>query len=113
LLAVSNFVLHDPLKALTDLLVFLIISELPILGQYFLTHWPLLSPLHGFFTLGLAMIAIGADILGNLNKPSASQASLGENIWRSVISSGIIVLVLGFLNIIVVRMPRSLRNSKH
>lgn len=77
-------------------------SELPILGQYFLTHWPLLSPLHGFFALGLAMIAIGADVLGNLNKPSASQASLGDNIWRLVISSGIILLVLGFVNIIAV-----------
>jgi len=82
--------------------VFLIISELPVLKQYFLTHWPVLSPSHGFVALGLAMIAIGIDILGDLNKPATSKTALGTSIWRSVIGSGIIVFVLGFINIGVV-----------
>jgi len=87
---------------LTLALVFLIISEIPLFRTYFLTHWPLLSPIHGFVTLGLAMLGIGANILGNLNKASASKEALGLNIWRSVVASGIVVFALGWVNILVV-----------
>ena len=83
----------------------MIISELTLFRKYFLTHWPLLSPTHGFVTLGLAMLVIGANILGNLNKPSASREALGPSIWRSVVASGILVFALGFVNIIVVSLP--------
>jgi len=50
------------------------------------------------------MLGIGANILGNLNKPSASKEALGTSIWRSVIASGIVTFALGFVNIIVVSL---------
>lgn len=46
------------------------------------------------------MLILGVDVLGNLNKPATTQAALGVPIWRIVISSGVIVLILGFLNIL-------------
>ena len=53
--------------------------------------------------LGFAMIFLGNSILGNLNKEATSQESLGMAFWRLVIASGIIVLVLGPINILAVR----------
>lgn len=52
--------------------------------------------------LGVAMISLGNSILGNLNKNATSQESLGLPFWRLVIASGIIVLVMGFVNILAV-----------
>ncbi|KAI9873348.1 MAG: hypothetical protein M1830_000512 [Pleopsidium flavum] len=80
--------------------IFLIISEFPIFRSYFIRNWPLLSPNSGFVTLGVAMIILGVSILGNLNKEATSQESLGLAFWRIVISSGIVVIVLGFINVI-------------
>jgi hypothetical protein len=45
------------------------------------------------------MIVLGNNILGNLNKEATSQKSLGLAFWRIVISSGIVVLVMGFVNV--------------
>lgn len=56
----------------------------------------------GFVTLGVFMIVVGVSILGNLNKEATSQESLGLPFWRIVISSGIIAVVLGVVNIVVV-----------
>jgi hypothetical protein len=63
----------------------------------------MLSNSHGFNFLGLAMIILGNNILGNLNKEATSQKSLGLPFWRIVIGSGIIVFALGFINVIAVR----------
>lgn len=82
--------------------MFLIVSELPIFKNYFARNWPLLSQSHGFVTLGVAMIVLGVNILGNLNKEATSQKSLGMAFWRIVIASGILVFVLGFFNIVAV-----------
>lgn len=82
--------------------VFLIVSELSLFRNWFASNWPLLSPTHGFVTLGIAMIILGLNILGNLNKAATSQQSLGLPFWRLVIASGILVLFLGFVNIVVV-----------
>jgi hypothetical protein len=70
---------------------------------YFARNWPTLSPSHGFVFLGFAMIILGINILGNLNKEATSEESLGLAFWRIVIGSGIIVFVIGFLNILAVR----------
>ena len=84
------------------LLVFLIVSELPFFRGYFSRNWPLLSMSSGFVTLGVFMIVVGVSILGNLNKEATSQESLGLPFWRIVISSGIVTVVLGVVNIVVV-----------
>lgn len=82
--------------------VFLVVSELPLFKSYFAKNWPLLSQSSGLVTLGVAMIVLGVSILGNLNKQATSQESLGTAFWRIVISAGILVSILGFLNIIAV-----------
>ncbi len=90
--------------------MFLLVSELSLFRPYFARSWPLLSPSHGFVTLALAMIVLGINMLGNLNKYPTSQASLGLAFWRIVIGSGIIIFILGFVNLIAVSadVPRSL-----
>jgi hypothetical protein len=82
--------------------VFLIVSELPIFRGYFSRNWPLFSQDAGFVTLGVTMVILGVSILGNLNKEATSQESLGLAFWRIVISSGIVVLVIGVVNIFAV-----------
>ena len=48
------------------------------------------------------MVLIGNGILGNLNKEATSQESLGLAFWRIVIASGIVVMVLGVVNLFAV-----------
>lgn len=55
--------------------------------------------------LGVTMILLGNAILGNLNKEATSQESLGLAFWRIVIASGIVVIVMGFVNIFSVTLP--------
>lgn len=50
--------------------------------------------------LGVAQILLGNGVLANLNKSNASQENLGMAFWRLIISSGIIVFVMGFVNIL-------------
>jgi len=78
------------------------VSECSLLKVYFARDWPLLSPVHGFNFLGVVMLVIGNNTLGNLNKEATSQASLGIAWWRLVIGSGIVVFILGFINILSV-----------
>jgi hypothetical protein len=82
--------------------VFLLVSEFSLFRAYFARNWPLLSPAHGFVTLALAMIVLGVNMLGNLNKPATSQESLGMAFWRIVIGSGIVIFILGFVNLVAV-----------
>ncbi|KAM0715260.1 hypothetical protein Q7P37_008758 [Cladosporium fusiforme] len=86
------------LTAITSM--FLLISELSIFRGFFARNWPLLSPTHGFVTLALAMLVLGINMLGNLNKEATSQESLGLAFWRIVIASGIIIFILGWLNLL-------------
>lgn len=89
--------------ALTFLTVFLLASELSLFRVFFARNWPLLGPSHGFVALALAMIVLGINMLGNLNKEATSQESLGLEFWRVVIASGILIFILGWLNLIAVR----------
>jgi hypothetical protein len=59
--------------------------------------------------LGLAMLFLGNSVLGNLNKEATSQKSLGMPFWRIVISAGIIVLVMGPVNILASYIFRDTR----
>ncbi|TKA63509.1 hypothetical protein B0A49_04536 [Cryomyces minteri] len=98
----SNFFFFDAVSHIITAIVgiFLIVSECSLFRSYFARNWPLLSPSHGFVTLGIAMIVLGLNILGNLNKDAVSQKDLGLAFWRIVIGSGIVVFILGFFNIL-------------
>ncbi|MCJ1298916.1 hypothetical protein MMC08_001707 [Hypocenomyce scalaris] len=98
---VSKFFFFDGVSHVitAGMSLFLIISELPLFRGYYARNWPLLSSSSGFVTLGSLMIIVGVGILGNLNKQATSEQSLGLAFWRIVISSGIVVVVLGVINI--------------
>lgn len=82
--------------------IFLTVSELSLFKSYFARYWPLLSPESGFVFLGMAMLILGFNILGNLNKAATSVENLGLPLWRIVIASGILSALLGLTNIIAV-----------
>lgn len=79
-------------------------TELPLFKTYFNRNWPLFGQQSGFVMLGIAMCLIGNSVLANLNKSTASQESIGLAFWRLVISSGIIVIIMGTINILAVRI---------
>lgn len=54
--------------------------------------------------LGFAMIFLGNSVLGNMNKEATSQESLGLPFWRIVIAAGIVILVMGPINILAVSL---------
>lgn len=82
--------------------IFLTVSELSLFKSYFARYWPLLSPESGFVFLGTAMLILGFNILGNLNKAATSAQSLGLPLWRIVIASGILSSLMGLTNVIAV-----------
>jgi hypothetical protein len=84
--------------------LFLIVSECSLFRNFFARNWPLLSPSHGFVTLGCAMMTIGLNMLGNMNKAATSQESLGMPFWRLLVASGILCFVIGSFNIVAVRL---------
>jgi hypothetical protein len=62
----------------------------------------MLSPESGFVFLGMSMIVLGFNILGNLNKGATSVENLGLPMWRVVISGGIMTSIMGLANIVAV-----------
>jgi hypothetical protein len=69
---------------------------------YFARCWPLLSDDFGLVFLGLTMITLGFNTLGNLNKVATSIENLGLPLWRVVIAGGILSAMMGLFNIIAV-----------
>lgn len=51
------------------------------------------------------MIILGVSILGNLNKAATSEQVLGHSFWQIVISSGIVITILGVVNLVAVSPP--------
>ncbi|KAF2745661.1 hypothetical protein M011DRAFT_469328 [Sporormia fimetaria CBS 119925] len=99
---VSKFFFFDATSHVITALagLFLIISECSLFRGYFARNWPLLSPAHGFVSLGCAMMVIGLNLLGNMNKEATSQESLGLPFWRLLVASGILAIVIGFFNVV-------------
>lgn len=95
------------LKSANGLSGFLILTELPLFKQYFARTWPLFSPSSGFVMLGASMLLVGNSTLANLNKDEASQDKLGLAFWRLVIGSGIVVIVMGSVNILAVSVVQN------
>ena len=61
--------------------------------------------------LGVSMLLLGNTILGNLNKQATSQKNLGLPFWRIVIASGIVVIVMGAINLLAVCLERPLNKT--
>ncbi|KAF2204765.1 hypothetical protein GQ43DRAFT_121950 [Delitschia confertaspora ATCC 74209] len=99
---VSKFFFFDATSHVITAIVsmFLIVSECSMFRGYFARNWPLLSPSHGFVSLGLSMIILGLNMLGNMNKEATSQESLGLPFWRLLLASGILGIIVGSFNVI-------------
>ncbi|CAA9964098.1 hypothetical protein PTMSG1_07457 [Pyrenophora teres f. maculata] len=80
--------------------LFFIVSECSLFRNFYARNWPLLSPSHGFVTLGCAMMVIGLNMLGNMNKEATSQKSLTMPFWRLLVASGILAIIIGFFNVV-------------
>lgn len=98
----SNFFFFDGVThfATSTISIFLVLSELSLFKGWFSRNWPLLSEDSGLITLALAMVILGCNLLGNLNKPATSQEAIGMPFWSVIIAGGILGLVLGVLNFI-------------
>ncbi|KAF2100730.1 hypothetical protein NA57DRAFT_54804 [Rhizodiscina lignyota] len=99
---ISKFFFFDAVSHVITFFIsiFLAISEMSLFRSYFQRNWPLFGPDHSFVMLGLSMVVLGVNILGNMNKQAMSQKALGLAFWRIVLASAIIVLVLGVFNIV-------------
>ncbi|KAF2266620.1 hypothetical protein CC78DRAFT_577930 [Lojkania enalia] len=99
---VSKFFFFDATSHVVTGLVglFLVVSECSLFRGYFAQNWPLLSPSHGFVSLGFAMMVLGLNMLGNMNKEATSQESLGLPFWRLLVASGILAIIIGTFNVV-------------
>ncbi|KAJ4331878.1 hypothetical protein N0V87_008815 [Didymella glomerata] len=99
---VSKFFFFDATSHVITAVVgiFLIVSECSLFRRFFARNWPLLSPAHGFVTLGCAMMVLGLNMLGNMNKEATSQKTLSLPFWRLLVASGILAIVIGFFNVV-------------
>ncbi|KAK2590158.1 hypothetical protein QQS21_012169 [Conoideocrella luteorostrata] len=83
--------------------VFLLVSEWPphkSIRNYYRQSWPVFSDYHGLTWLGTALLMIGCNILGNLNKPANDKENLGPHFSKLVLASAILAITFGLLNII-------------
>ncbi|KAG6004805.1 hypothetical protein E4U21_000761 [Claviceps maximensis] len=97
------FVFECASLAFTSIIsVFLLVSELPgrFIKQYYRQAWPVLSDFHGHLWYGLAMVMLGCNMLGNLNKPANDKENLGPHYFKLVLASSILCLIFGCLYII-------------
>ncbi|KAF4451370.1 hypothetical protein F53441_5636 [Fusarium austroafricanum] len=78
----------------------LIISELPFWRSFFANHWPVFSDEHGLCWLGVGLLLVGTNLLGNLNSPYHASDEMGLPFWRLVLASGILTCTFGVLNLI-------------
>ncbi|KAK4135572.1 hypothetical protein BT67DRAFT_433056 [Trichocladium antarcticum] len=90
--------------------ILLFVSELNLrwFASWYERNWPVLCPGHSFAWLGVALVIIGCQILGDLVKPAYSTETIGLAFWRVIVAAGILSLTFGFFNIIasiVFRVP--------
>ncbi|ETN41722.1 uncharacterized protein HMPREF1541_03658 [Cyphellophora europaea CBS 101466] len=91
--------------------LFLIVSELPILKNYYIKNWPLFSPRHGFVMLGFTFLFLGVNIFGELSHREASQKRLTMPFWQLCLAAGILMIVMSVINIIASYIFRDGKNN--
>lgn len=100
----SYFVFECASHVFTSILcVLLILSEFPVLKlvkRYLGRNWPVLSEQHGLAWLGVALVGIGCNMLGNLNRIAYDPEKLGPHFSKLVLASSVLAITFGMLNII-------------
>lgn len=81
--------------------LFLLISEcdLPKVKGWIHQYFPVLSPTHSLGWLGMVMIFLGVDLLGNLNSSEYTSNNLSLPFWRLALASAILCFIFGFCNL--------------
>lgn len=85
------------------LCVALVIAEFPLVKfvkRYLRRTWPVLSDEHGLLWLGTALVVIGCNMLGNLNRRAYDPKNLGPHFSKLVLASSVLATTFGMLNII-------------
>ncbi|KAG9256658.1 uncharacterized protein F5Z01DRAFT_648853 [Emericellopsis atlantica] len=85
---------------MSGICLFLVLSELPFGKAFFMNHWPAFSARSSLGWLGLALVAIGCNILGKLNNSNVERKNIGGPWYSLVLASGILSLIMGVLNLI-------------
>jgi hypothetical protein len=49
------------------------------------------------------MVVLGMMTLGHLNNEAMEEGSIGLPFWRLVLGAGIVAIIFGFVNVVVVR----------
>ncbi|KAM3483065.1 hypothetical protein MY8738_003509 [Beauveria namnaoensis] len=83
--------------------LFLIIAEFPVIKfvrSFYRDSWPVLSDSHGVGWMGAAIIIIGCHVLGTLNEQGYDTDAFSGHFSKLVLSSGILCILFGALNII-------------
>lgn len=83
--------------------LFLIVAEYPVikfLRGFYRESWPVLSSSHGVGWMGAAIVIIGCHVLGSLNQKGYDTDAFAGHFSNLVLSSGILCIVFGLLNII-------------
>lgn len=94
--------------------LFLVASEAPVVScirNFYRTSWPNFSDAHGMTWLGVSMILIGCNLLGQLNSPAYSADNFGLAFWQLVMASGILCLTFGVLNVACSFVWRDAKNG--
>ena len=81
----------------------LMVSEFPVVSavrSYFRSTWPVLSDAHGVGWLGIAMVMLGCNMLGNLNRPAYDADKMGPHFSKLVLASAVLAITFGALNFI-------------
>ncbi|KAK4189885.1 hypothetical protein QBC35DRAFT_123291 [Podospora australis] len=80
--------------------IVLVISEIGLFKRWFATNFPIIGPEHSLGWLGLAQVIIGCSIMADLVKPAYAVENLGLEMWRLIISSGILAITFGAFNML-------------
>ncbi|KAJ3499222.1 hypothetical protein NLG97_g525 [Lecanicillium saksenae] len=83
--------------------LFLIFAEFPVIKfvrHFYRNSWPVLSDSHGLGWMGAAIIIIGCHILGSLNEQGYDTDAFSGHFAQLVLSSGVLCIIFGVLNII-------------
>lgn len=83
--------------------LFLICAEFPVIKfvrHFYRDSWPVLSNSHGLGWMGAAIVIIGCHILGSLNEQGYDTDAFTGHFSKLVLSSGVLCIIFGVLNII-------------
>ncbi|KHN97760.1 uncharacterized protein MAM_04149 [Metarhizium album ARSEF 1941] len=72
----------------------------PRVRGYFRSTWPVLSEAHGVGYMGAAILLLGCNMLGELNRPDNEGDKLTPPLFNLALAAGVLAFIFGVLNIV-------------